>query len=123
MLTDPRTVRMRVVDALWLRLVDVEAALSARTYAGDLDVVIEVTDDFCSWNAGRYRLDGGGCARASAPADLALDVSALAAAYLGATTLLTLAEAGRVRELTPGALARASPAFQGAVAPWCPETF
>jgi predicted acetyltransferase len=116
-------VRTTVVDGLWLRLVDVAAALSARTYAADPDVVIEVADDFCPWNAGRYRLAGGACARVETAPDLALDVGALAAAYLGGTTLLTLAGAGRVHELTAGALARASAAFRGAVEPWCPETF
>jgi predicted acetyltransferase len=123
MLTDPRAARTTVVDGLWLRLVDVAAALSARTYAGDPDVVIEVVDDFCPWNAGRYRLAGGTCSRVESAPDLALDVTALAAAYLGGTTLLALAQAGQVRELTAGALARASAAFRGAVEPWCPETF
>ena len=123
MLSDPRALRTTVIDALWLRLVDVGAALGARTFAEDPAVVIEVADDFCPWNAGRYRLAGGDCSRVDASPDLALDVGALATAYLGGTTLLSLAAAGRVRELTPGALARASAAFRGAVAPWCPETF
>jgi predicted acetyltransferase len=123
MLTDPRAMRTVVFDGLWLRLVDVAAALSARTYASDPSVVIEVSDEFCSWNAGRYRLASGTCSRVDDAPDLALDVSALASAYLGGTTLLALAAAGRVRELTPGAVARASAAFRGAVAPWCAETF
>ena len=101
----------------------VAAALAARTYATDPDVVIEVADEFCAWNAGRYRLAGGSCTRVDDAPDLALDVSALASAYLGGTTLLTLASAGRVRELTPGAVARASAAFRAEVAPWCPESF
>jgi predicted acetyltransferase len=124
MLTDPRALRFTVVDGLWLRLVDVEAALGARAYLADPDVVLEVADAFCAWNAGRYRLAGGGCERAGdAPADLALDVSTLASAYLGATTLQSLACAGLVRELTPGAIAGASAAFSWAQQPWCPETF
>jgi predicted acetyltransferase len=123
MLSDPRAVRTSVVDALWVRLVDVAAALSARTYASDPDVVIEVADERCVWNAGRYRLADGSCTRVDDAPDLALDVATLASAYLGGTTLLALASAGRVRELTPGAVARASTAFRGAVAPWCPETF
>ncbi len=123
MLTDPRAVRSVVIDALWLRLVDVAAALSARTYASDPNVVIEIADEFCAWNAGRYRLADGSCTRVDDAPDLALDAATLAAAYLGDTTLVTLAAAGRVRELTPGAVARASAAFRSAVAPWCPETF
>jgi predicted acetyltransferase len=123
MLPNPRAVRTTVSDALWVRLVDVEAALSARTYVADPDVVLEVGDAFCAWNAGRYRLSGGGCERTDAPADLALDVDALGAAYLGGTTLHELALAGRVSELREGALARASAALRGDVAPWCPEIF
>jgi predicted acetyltransferase len=123
MLSDPRAVRMTLADSLWARLVDVAAALGARSYASDADVVIEVADDFCSWNAGRYRLSGDGCERTEAAADLALDVADLGAAYLGGTTLRSLAAAGRVHELTPGAVARASAAFRGEVEPWCPEMF
>ena len=122
-LTDPRSLRTTVFDGLWVRLVDVAAALGARRYASSVDVVIEVADGLCTWNAGRYRLSGGGCERTDAAADLALDVADLAAAYLGGITLRSLAAAGRVRELTPGAVARASAAFRGEVEPWCPETF
>ena len=55
--------------------------------------------------------------------DLVLEPAALGAVYLGGTTLLDLAGAGRVEERTPGSLARASAAFRGEVAPWCPEIF
>ena len=123
MLTDPDAVRVGLASALWARLVDVAAALGARTYASDPDVVLEVADAFCPWNTGRYRLAGGGCERTEAEPDLALDASALGAAYLGGTTLRELAAAGRVAELRPGALARASDAFRSDVAPWCPEVF
>jgi predicted acetyltransferase len=123
MLTDPDAVRIGLGSALWLRVVDVAAALGARTYALDPDVVLEVSDAFCPWNAGRYRLAGGGCERTDAEPDLALDAAALGAAHLGGTTLRELAGAGRVAELRPGALARASAALRGDVAPWCPEVF
>jgi predicted acetyltransferase len=123
MVTNPRAVRRTVGDGLWVRLVDVAGALSARTYAADPDVVLEVSDAFCPWNEGRYRLSDGACERTDVDPDLALDASALGAAYLGGTTLRELAAAGRVRELRDGALARASAAFRGDVGPWCPEMF
>jgi predicted acetyltransferase len=123
MLTDPRAVRITLSDSLWVRLVDVAAALGARSYASDADVVLEVADEFCAWNAGRYRLSGSGCERTDAEPDVALDVADLGAAYLGGTTLRSLAAAGRVRELTPGAVVRASAALRGEVEPWCPEMF
>jgi predicted acetyltransferase len=123
MLTDPRAVRRTVWDGLWVRIVDVAAALSARSYAASADLVLEVADAFCPWNAGRYRLAGGTCEPTDARPDLALDVGTLGAAYLGGPTLRELAAAGRVQELRPGALDEASAAFRGAVAPWCAEMF
>jgi predicted acetyltransferase len=123
MLRDPDAARYVIEAGLWVRLVDVAAALAARTYATDPDVVLEVADAFCPWNEGRYRLAGGTCEPTTAAPDLALDVADLGAAYLGGVTFHELAEAGRVRELRTGALARASAAFRGDAAPWCPETF
>jgi predicted acetyltransferase len=123
MVIEPRAVRRTVGDSLWVRVVDIAAALSVRAYATSLDVVLEIADAFCPWNEGRYRLADGTCELTDADPDLALDVAALGAAYLGGTTLRELAEAGRVRELRSGAVDRASAALRGDVAPWCPETF
>ena len=75
--------RFRVGDALWVRLVDVAAALSARSYAGDGEVVVEVADVFCPWNEGRWRVGNGGVDRTDADADLRCDVGVLGSVYLG----------------------------------------
>lgn len=127
MVSDIRRCRPRVRDALYVRLVDLAAALELRTYQAPVDVVFEVEDDFCPWNAGRWRLTGdskgASCARSTDAADLALSVRELGAAYLGGVSLAALATAGRVRELRPGALAEASVAFGSAVAPWLPHGF
>ncbi|SFS94167.1 GNAT family N-acetyltransferase [Saccharopolyspora flava] len=125
MLADPRAAAQRVVDGLWLRLVDVPAALAAREYLAHADVVLEVRDAFCPWNDGRWRLRtrDGTAERTSDPAQLALDAADLAAAYLGGSTLHELAAAGRVRELEPGALTAASRALAGDRAPSCPDAF
>jgi predicted acetyltransferase len=123
LVTDSFAVRLVLEPSLWVRLVDVPAALSARGYAADPDVVLDLSDAFCPWNAGRYRLAGGHCEPTDAEPDLALDASTLGAAYLGGTLLAELAQAGRVTELRPGALARASAAFRADVVPWCPEIF
>ena len=111
LLAEPRSAGARVSDALWVRLVDVGEALSRRSYVTDVDVVLEVSDETCPWNAGRWHLTGAGCERTSEPADLACDVRDLGAAFLGGTSLATRAAAGWVRELTPGALAATSVAF------------
>jgi predicted acetyltransferase len=128
MLADPRAAVRTVFDALWVRLVDVDRALMARRFLVPLDTVLEVADEVCPWNAGRWRLVSGPDGRAEvtrtdAPADLALDVTALGAAFLGGTRLSTLAAAGRVRECRPGTLARASLAFLHDEEPRCLETF
>jgi predicted acetyltransferase len=127
LLNGPQRVRMELGHNLWVRLVDVGAALEARAYAAPLDVVLDMADAFCPWNAGRWRLqagaDGARCGRTDAAPDLALDAADLAAAYLGGPSLAALAAIGRVRELRPGALGRAAPAFRGTREPFCPELF
>ncbi len=130
LLADPRRVRARTRDGLWVRLVDVPAALAERGYAAQAVAVIEVSDEICPWNAARWRLrthgpgDGpASCERTHDPADLALPVAALGAAYLGGTRLGELAGAGIVSELRPGALARVSAAMSWDPAPWCPMIF
>jgi predicted acetyltransferase len=120
----PRRMQMRVGDGLWVRLVDVEAALAARSYGGDGPVVFEVADAFLPENAGRWKLEGGGVERTETEADLALDVGELGAAYLGGFPFAQLVRAGTVSELKEGGAARADAVFlTGAPKPWCPEIF
>jgi predicted acetyltransferase len=127
MITEAYAVKMRIGDGLWVRLVDLPRALRERSYAEPFEVVLEVADDVCPWNAARWalRFDGttATCGRTAVAADLELGVAELGAAHLGGTTLAVLARAGRVRELRDGALARASRAFRAERAPWCPEIF
>ncbi|HET8640370.1 MAG TPA: GNAT family N-acetyltransferase [Pseudonocardiaceae bacterium] len=127
LVNEPRRLGGRLGDGLWVRLTDVAAALAARRYAAAVDVVFEVTDELLPENAGRWRLvadaSGAQCRRTGDPADLACDVSALGAVYLGGPSLGALAAAGRVRELRPGTLAGASTAFGWHRAPSAVEIF
>ena len=123
LLREPRRMGFRVGDGLWLRLVDVGAALSGRGYAGGGGVVLEVGDEFCPWNAGRWRLESGEATRTREDADLRCDVTALASAYLGGFTFAQLARAGRVEEARQGGIDRADALFRSDRAPWCPEVF
>jgi predicted acetyltransferase len=133
LLADPRRARSVVTDGLWVRLVDVGRALAQRIYACPVDVVIEVTDDLCPQNRGRWRLTaasahypagfGAICDRTTAPADVVIPVAALGAAYLGGTRLGPMAAAGLVTEETPGSLAVLSTAMSWEPAPWCPMMF
>lgn len=128
LLAEPRRSLPRLSDNLWFRLVDVRRALTGRRYAVPVDLVLQVEDDRCPWNAGRFRLaadrTGASCEPTTDAADLALTSTELGAAYLGGTSLAALAAAGRVEELRPGALASASLAFgSGGRAPYCPQVF
>ena len=119
----PRRALLRVYDTLFVRLVDVGAALSARSYASDEPLVLELTDAFLPENAGRWRIAGGGAERTEEDADLALDVNEAASLYLGGFTASELVRAGMVRELREGAAVRADALFATPRKPWCPEIF
>jgi predicted acetyltransferase len=125
-LADPRRLRfVRQRDWLWARLLDVPAALSARSFGPGEPVVIEVVDAFRPQTAGQYRDGPDGCERVSdaADADVRCDVADLGAAYLGGVSFGTLARAGRVDELRAGATAAADALFATDVAPFCTTMF
>lgn len=131
MLADPRRAHALVSDALWVRLIDLPAALCQRRYATGIDVVLDVIDPVLPENAGRWHLhsgesaDGGEavCERTSRPADVLLTVQAVGAAYLGGASFGQLAGAGHVRELTPGAAGRLAAAMSFDPAPWTCQIF
>jgi predicted acetyltransferase len=114
MLADPRAMRVtRQSDNLWIRLLDVGAALGARGYDADGSVTFAVeADPMCPDNAGVWRLECGGgsgtCTRATGAPDLTADVQALGSLYLGGNSAALLAAAGRIREHREGAVASLS---------------
>lgn len=114
-------------DQLWVRLVRLDEALAARRYSVAIDIVLDVADKTCPWNAGRWQLtadeNGAQVQRTSAPADLVLDVRDLGAAYLGDDTLHRSIEAGALTELTPGAALALARAMRADRAPWCAYMF
>lgn len=126
-MADPRALAATIGDALWVRVVDVPAALAGRSYRADGRVVIEVADEVMPANAGRWLLtvaDGSAEATSTTDApDIACDITDLGAAYLGAFTFAQLADAGRVRGTASGGLAAADALFRTDRAPWCPRVF
>lgn len=122
-----RRLRPAVDDQLWVRLLRLDEALAARTYAVPVDVVIDVRDDLFADNAGRWRLagdeSGATMARTSAPADVVLDVRDLSGGYLGDDHLDRAVVAGLVTERTTGAAGRLARAMRGERAPWCAYMF
>jgi predicted acetyltransferase len=123
LLANPRRLFYTVGDSLWMRLVDVRAALSGRAYAGEGRVVFEVRDAVCPWNEGRWLLENGHASRTDEAADIALDVDVLGSAYLGGVSFGELRDALRLDELQPGAVERADALFAWRPLPWCPEIF
>ena len=127
MLADPRRLERTMGDGLWLRLVDVQAALAGRRYAVEGSLILDVVDSFCPWNHRRYRLEGGPdgaqCRPSREPADLTLSAADLAAAYLGGAKLGTLSRAGRVRAATDKALKLTDAMLATSKQPWCIHDF
>jgi predicted acetyltransferase len=127
MISDPRRLAARLSDAIWVRIIDLPAALAARRYATDVNVVLEVTDEWIPANSGRWRLigspAGATCVSTVDEPDLVCDIRAVGAAYLGGSSLTSLTAAGLVREVSPDTLGPASIAFSGWRAPSSMEVF
>jgi predicted acetyltransferase len=123
LLAEPRRLGLTIGDGLWLRLIDVSAAMAARTFAGDGEVVVELTDPFLPENSGRWRIGRGGAERTDASPELELDITGLGSAYLGGFSFADLVRGSRAVELVSGASERADALFRTDAEPWCPEIF
>jgi predicted acetyltransferase len=110
-------------DETWLRLLDVPAALAARTYREAEPVVIGVRDTYLPENSGAYRITADGATRVDDAPELVLDVAALASTYLGDVSFSTLAATRRLDVVDPAALARADALFAVSEIPWCGSYF
>jgi predicted acetyltransferase len=119
LLTNPRLVRVtNSADDLWLRIMDIPAALEARTYQDDLDIVLDVTDGFRT-DGGRFALqirDGRArCTPTDTPADVELDLDVLGSLYLGGCRAEGFATANRLRSNDSALVRRLSAAFASEV--------
>jgi predicted acetyltransferase len=127
LLADQRQLRAGWSDELWVRLVDVERALTGRAYAAPVDVVIEVEDDVCPWNAGRWRLTadttGAECKPVDDEPDMTVPVAALGSAYMGDGPLVQQWEAGLMREHRQGAVRALATAMSWSPKPWAGRVF
>jgi predicted acetyltransferase len=122
LLDDAARARPRTDWPLYVRLVDVAAALGARGYPVDGALTFEVHDEVLPANAGRWALrvvDGTGtCEPTTAAPQLELDVEELATVALGGVRTSTLATARRVVVHDPAAVARADVLLSSSPAPW-----
>ena len=121
LLTDRGRARVTESMALQLRLVDLPAALMARRYLADGVHVLQVHDAFRPRNDGRWAVvvqDGRAqVERTDLPADLDLDVTALATVALGGVRATQLHAAGRVTG-DPRAAVALDRTLATDVAPW-----
>lgn len=125
-ITDDRRVRRTVNDALWIRIMDVPAALEGRAYGTDGEIVFAITDATRPENEGTYSLEVVAgkptCRRTDDPAEVSCEIDVLGHLYLGGGDAGVMAGAGRV-EGDPDAVARLHRIFATDSAPWCPEVF
>jgi predicted acetyltransferase len=125
--TDPRRLAMTVGDALWLRILDVPAALSGRTWAADGALTLDVADELLPAMAGRWRLTvTGGHAtveRTAAHPDAILGIAELSSLFLGGIRAADLARAGRIEAPDPATIGLLDAMHATARRPWCPAVF
>jgi predicted acetyltransferase len=125
LLAGTRRAKATRVDALWVRVMDIPAALTARSYSTALDVTMAVSDPIGDLT-GTYRLhaddEGAECVATTDEPSVWLDLEDLSSAYLGDARFRELARSGRVT----GDLADITAmdiAFSWDPGPWCPEIF
>ena len=129
-LPDPRRLRIRQLrDHLWVRVVDVAAALAARTYGADDALVIELIDDFRPELSGRWLVDGGPDRRhvrahRPRPPTSPRRARARRASTSAGSPMSTLAAAGRVQRARRAVPSRAADRFFTThPSPWCTTHF
>lgn len=114
------------MDWLWVRLLDIPRALTARGWFADGELVLDVEDPFLGEHD-RYLLtvrDGkADCVPTDREPDLSLDVSDLGSMYLGGTAPSTLVRAGHIRAHRPGAATLADALFRTERSPHCLHWF
>ena len=127
MLTEPRRLRARLSDGLLVRIVDIRDALESRSYAEEGSIILDVSDEFFSHNARKWRLTTTESTATVEPTDeepdLRVTVGALGSVYLGGFSFAEVAQGGDVHEVTDGAMWNADRLFRTARRPWCPEIF
>ncbi len=122
MLADPRRLIEHSSDRYWVRLVDVKAALSQRSYSIDGSLIFKIQDDFLPWNQEILELscESGkvSCSTSNKNPDIVLNAGDLGAVYLGGINFSTLFSANRIEELTQGSVAKANLMFSTSRKPW-----
>lgn len=128
-LVQRRTIHDQVTDALYIRILNVADAIAKRSYFATGSVTIRITDDLIADNAGLWAVtfgpEGGQATRLpeDTPADLTMDIRALAGLWLGGHSLNAFIGAGLVTIHNPEVSLLVHQAFQSPVSPWSPEVW
>ncbi|SDS21172.1 GNAT family N-acetyltransferase [Microlunatus soli] len=124
---NPRMIKAELTDGAYARINDVPAALQARRYAADVDLVLQVVDDFLTDRGGVFRLAGGADGATVTPTDRSPDLTVtsrqLASLYLGAVPARELAAAGVLGDHDPAVIGRFDRAFGTERAAYCHDFF
>ena len=127
LVADHRAVATEVLDGTYARIVDVPAALAARSYSREVDLVLELTDHLLPANAGRWRLRTSAADAQVEPTgsspDVTMDIRELGAGYLGGTSFDALHRAGLILQHTADAASQLAAAFSWPLLPFCPDEF
>ncbi|MGI9016172.1 MAG: GNAT family N-acetyltransferase [Euzebya sp.] len=126
LLSDSRRVQRRRTDGLYVRVLDLPAALQGRSYRASVGLTVEVHDDLFSANEGTWRIEVAPEGASVEPTtdgqvDVELDIRALGALYLGSVTLRQLVSAGMAQASHPDVIAAVDGAFTTDEAGWPPE--
>ncbi|MDA0366127.1 MAG: GNAT family N-acetyltransferase [Chloroflexi bacterium] len=127
LMLEPRALRRRTMDAIWMRIVDVERALAQRRYAEAGTITFAVRDELCDWNDATFRLEtdgnSAGVTRTSDGADITLPARSLAMLASGQYSASQLARWGQLEGRAPAALVTADRLFATEYRPYCPDGF
>ncbi len=127
-LTDPRRVEQRRSDSLYVRVLDVPAALRGRQYADSADFTLRIHDDLLEANDGTWRVQVSSEDVSVEPIstetpDLEMDIRGFGSLYLGGRSLRRMADAGFVTVANPEVIHPFDAAFRAAEAGWAPEVW
>ncbi len=127
LLLEPRELRCRTGDGIWLRVVDVERALPQRRYGDSGTLVFEIQDEICDWNAGTFALDTDGesseVKRSERQPELTMPARTLASLISGHAPASWLMRAGLLSARSDAALELADRVFATKYPPFCPDGF
>jgi predicted acetyltransferase len=124
--SEPRRLRRRINDSLWIRVLDIPRALSSRAYADTGTCVLGIRDPFLPENDGSYRLTvnsaGAECRATSEEPAIRCDINAVGSLFLGGNRATTLSRAGLITG-DPDSIRKLERMFAWSPLPWCPEIF